>query len=177
MSGSSCSEKEDIEKVTLSRFKAYMREEKGINIEDTRRGNPPEPDFICLLNGEELGIECTTTFRDDVEAREILGRDRHDDRDEDFRRQRRQSPLNVDIPAFLNGVIKDKSSKKYSINRVWLVIHSGARNWRKENFKHYEREIFIPQDHPFEGIWLICDPRGDTGIIQLFLKEGLTQPT
>ena len=125
------------------------------------------PDATCRIGNTEIDLEIAHLYGSDIDAQRLLGRNRRVPFTEETLKEQRLIPLNLRIPNELNSILKSKSKKTYETERVWLVIRNGYPLWNKEDFENYKSEIILPKEHPFEKIWLVCDSRGYSGLIEI----------
>lgn len=131
---------------------------------------PRKPDVSCYLNGTQLDLQIAHIYGSEPEAKLILGR-AAEDRILAALHQLSELPINNRLIASLNAVLTTKSQKKYHSQKVWLVLRNMNSLWQQKNFEKHRHQIVLPDKHPFEQIWLICDAKGDSGVIRLFPYE------
>ncbi|MFA6012580.1 MAG: hypothetical protein WC799_21490 [Desulfobacteraceae bacterium] len=160
-------EKINLEIAASKLFCECYRHHTGINAEFIGLNKPPVPDATCKIGDYELHIEIAHLFGNNIDAQRILGRDRKDPFTEETLKRQRLIPLNIRIPKALNYILDNKSKKVYETEKVWLVIRNGFPIWIKDDFELFKSEIEIPKIHPFEKIWLICDGKGNSGLMEI----------
>lgn len=162
-------EKEALERAALSNFVEMFnnRLSRGC-LSVIRRLQPPFPDALCCLNGQNVYVEIAHIYGTDADARYSLGRTGAAAPTDEERLGSSLVPLNARVICPLNRVLWRKSSKSYEGRPVWLVIRNGFPIFTLQDFKHHLADIVVPADHPFEEIWLLAgrDPRH--GAIQLY---------
>ena len=127
-----------------------------------RFGIPPEPDIIATLGGRSLGIEVATLYGGDYDAARLLGRIEEEDIEEQLLAES-MIPLDRVYPR-LDNLIRSKQGREYSVEKPWLLIQNAFPLFSKEDFLCVEDKYCRGQ---FEEIWLLCDVRGDSGILRL----------
>lgn len=132
---------------------------------------PPEPDFIIRLDAREVGIEIAHLYGSERDARLLLGRSRPEESTSEARVEHARVPLDVRVPVELNRILSQKATKAYPRN-TWLVIRNAYPLWEKADFEMYPEALTMPRGHPFEQIWLLCDPQGTSGMLRLFPYGG-----
>jgi len=160
-------EKENLEIAAAEIFCNCYQKDTGTSAEFLRLNSPPLPDTTCKIGNTKIDLEIAHLYGSDVDAQRLLGRKRRVPFTEETLKQQRLIPLNLRIPSELNYILKSKSKKTYESKIVWLVIRNGFPLWTKKDFENYMSEIILPKKHPFEKIWLICDSRGYSGILEI----------
>jgi hypothetical protein len=67
-------EKEALEFHALQCFITTYNRSHGSQLRFVELRQPPEPDALCFLNGEELGVEVTHLYGSSLDAKRRLGR-------------------------------------------------------------------------------------------------------
>lgn len=70
-------------------------------------------------------------------------------------------------PGWVGSHAFSESTQAYPWS-TWLVIRNAYPLWEKPDFEMYPEALTIPQEHPFEQIWLLCDQVGRSGMLRLF---------
>lgn len=127
---------------------------------------PMRPDVSCVLEGEKLDLEIAHLYGSEAEAMAILGRDLTDQ----TKRELHSLDQEVDerLLKALNRILENKAGKRYSSDRTWLVIRNAHPQWTKADIKGLIGHISVPENHPFEKIWMVGDMEGKTGIVRLY---------
>lgn len=121
-----------------------------------------EPDILANRDGEDVWIELTTVAKNNFDHARVMGKIK----DENFKEElssRRRIPLNI-IEENITNSINNKQRKNYSVSKPILVLRVASPIYEKDNFIHLKNKFNCGQ---FESIWLVCDIRGETGIIRL----------
>jgi len=160
-------EKENLEISAAEIFCKCYPKNTGICAKFFGLNKPPLPDATCKIGNTTIDLEIAHLYGSSIDAQRLLGRKRRVPFTEETLKEQRLIPLNLRIPCELNSILENKSNKTYETERVWLVIRNGFPLWAKEDFENYKSEIILPLSHPFEKIWLICDARGNTGLIEI----------
>jgi hypothetical protein len=159
-------EKENLEIAAAEIFcNCYLKKE-GIFAEFLKINYPPLPDATCTIGDNKVDLEIAHLYGSGIDAQRLLGRQRKVPFCKNMLREQRLIPLNFRIPSELNNILKNKSTKKYESERVWLVIRNAFPLWEKSDFINYQSEIILPKKSPFEKIWLICDSKGYSGLLE-----------
>ena len=163
-------EKENLEISAAKIFCHCYQKAVGARAQFQRLNSPPLPDATCKIGDKHIDIEIAHLFGSGLDAQRLLGRKRRVPFSEETLMKQRIIPLNLRLTSELNHILKNKSEKSYQTEKVWLVIRNGFPLWGKEDFEDYSSEILFPEMHPFEKIWLICDPRGCSGLLELCVQ-------
>lgn len=130
---------------------------------------PPMSDALCELNGKRIGIEVVHSYGSGIEAAIRLGNCRSSDFPRKKHCERRITPIDVRSLNSLDERLFEKSKKNYTFSPVWLLVRNAFLLWGKNDYKRHKKDIPIPDNHPFNQIWLLCDENsvGSQGIIRL----------
>ena len=161
-------EKNALEQGTIEKFAdAYVKEAMGM-LQFVELAEPPFADGICNLDGKKIFIEVGHIYGTTSDIKQLLGRTGFSAPTDEESLKSRLIPLNHRLIQPLNRLLEKKGNKKYKGSPVWLLIRNGMPIWAKEEFQEYYHEILVPDEHPFEQIWLLCGPRSDCGVLKLF---------
>ena len=163
------SQKENLEyHAVLNFIREYNRSHKRQFAFDALH-EPPMPDSVCRLNGKEIGIEVVHSYGSGIEAAVRLGNREASYFPKKEHRKRRITPVNIRALNSLNERLFEKSKKKYFFSPVWLLIRNAFALWGLKEYRKYKNDIYIPDNHPFKQIWLLCDENsvGLNGILKL----------
>ncbi len=147
---------------------SYSGELRFVQRLQPRRQQPPEPDALCLLNGEELGVEVAHLYGTGQDAERITGnmRKRRNPLSKEALMQKTLKPLRERVIAELNNnILAKKATKHYSRSPVWLLVRNMFPAMNRHDFERYRDEIIVPDGHPFRQIWLLSEHDG--GLLQL----------
>ena len=161
-------EKRGLESGALSQFSDWFESEFGPGrFVFNRFLDPPMPDALCFLDGDPLHVEIAHFYGTESDARLLLGRTGR--RAPTIREQGESAmvPLDNRLLVPLNRLLQRKASKNYTARPIWLLIRSAFPLCDIAYFKRYRIQIRVPIPHPFEQIWLLCDPRVSLGALQL----------
>lgn len=167
---SSIQEKIHLEHEAAKQFMRGYEKQYGIPMRHIWHNLPRKPDVSCYLNGSRLDLEIAHIYGSEAEAKLILGRGA-DEKILAALHQLTLLPVNSRLMVALNAVLASKSQKKYHSQRVWLVLRNMNSLWQQNDFVKHRHQIVLPESHPFEQIWLLCDAKGDSGVIRLFPFE------
>jgi len=160
-------EKELLEAAAASIFCSCLQKETGVHARFLRHNNVPKPDTTCTIQDTEIDLEIAHLYGTEIDAQNSLNRARRTPLSKQTTINNSTKTLTERALCSLNYILENKSSKKYDSACTWLVIRNVFHPWSKNDFAQHYSEIYIPKNHPFEKIWLICDPRGETGLIEL----------
>lgn len=159
-------EKIQLEHEAAKIFMRWYENNTGKKIRHIWHNQPQRPDVSCMFEGERLDLEIAHLYGSEAEAMEILGRY--------LTEQTKQELHSLDQEAHerllkaLNRILLNKASKSYHSKRVWLVIRNAHPQWTKEEIKGLIGHISVPDNHPFEKIWMVGDMEGKSGIVRLY---------
>lgn len=162
------SEKIDLEAAALNQFSeslAVLWGEARFAFHELR--DPPEPDGLCSFDGLPLHVEVGHFYGTPTDAKHLLGRTGKSAPTPEEKLLSSLIPLDTRLLFPLNRLLTDKSTKTYQTSRVWLLIRSAFPIWSLNDFEEHQAHIFIPSEHPFEQIWLLCGPRASFGVLRL----------
>lgn len=160
-------EKEALEHGAVTQFCRFYADERLGQIEFCSLLNPPKPDTLCKKDGEDLFIEVGHIYGRESDAKKRLGRTGQSAPTEKEQYISRMVPLNYRVLTPLNNLLKSKSAKTYEGSPVWLLIRNGFPVFDKSDFLEHSDNIVVPENHPFEEIWLLCCP-SIGGLIKLY---------
>lgn len=165
-------ETSEAEKIRLEHQAArlFMRryeELTGKEIRHIWHNQPRRPDVSCYLENEKLDLEIAHLYGSEAEAMQILGRDLSPKTQAVLRELDCCSDPHVRLAQALNRILRNKAHKCYRSKKVWLVIRNAHPAWTTHEIKAVGT-IEVPEQHPFEEIWIIGDMEAQTGILQLF---------
>lgn len=129
--------------------------------------DPPEPDGFCSIDEQPLYVEVGHFYGTQSDVKLLLGRTGKSATTPEEQLNSSLIPLDARLLMPLNRLLAEKATRKYQASRVWLLIRSAFPLWTIDDFKKYQASITIPQEHPFEQIWLLCDPRSSFGVLRL----------
>ena len=158
----------------VSFINAYSRQGGGL-ITPVRMPQPPEPDFVCRLDGSRLvGIEIAHVYGSEHDARMVFGRAQPAESTDAARVQHARVPLSDRIPGELDLILRDKCENDYECEGAcWLIIRNAYPLWTSDDFVQYALPWVPPDGVPFEQIWLVGDQEGSSGLLQLYPQQGL----
>ncbi|XOV81352.1 MAG: hypothetical protein ACFHVJ_07330 [Aestuariibacter sp.] len=149
----------------------WYEKNTGNKIRHIWHNEPRKPDVSCYLDGERLDLEIAHLYGSSEEAMQILNRELTEETQAELEKQSLLSDTQERLLAALNRILANKSLKYYKTSQVWLVIRNANPGWSKEEIIALQDRINIPDDHPFQQIWIVCDMAGSTGIVQLYPEE------
>jgi len=150
--------------------KVFMRCYEQLTGEPIRHiwhNQPIKPDVSCFLMGERLDIEIAHLYGSEEEAQAILDQGISLNTQHALAEQESIDDINARLLSALNSILKNKSTKHYHSNRVWLVIRNAHPSWDKRQFEQHCASIIVPPDSEFEQIWIVADFSGQSGIVRL----------
>jgi hypothetical protein len=129
---------------------------------------PAKPDVSCLLNGQALDIEIAHLYGTEQEAMSILGKTLNNHTRNELRNLRNTTSTQERLTKALNRILENKSHKTYDSDRTWLVIRNVHPGWQTQQLRRIQDIIVVPNNHPFEQIWLVGDIDAASGAICLY---------
>jgi len=159
-------EKEALEFYALQHFIATYNRTHSTLLRFVELRKPPEPDALCLIDGEELWIEVTHLHGSEpVDAMRNLGRwpprNAEGSWIEKHEQETRRKSLQQRVLPKLNESLDDKANTPYSRSPVWLLVRNAFPLWNKQDFEQHIDEIAVPESHPFQHIWLLTERDGE----------------
>ncbi|WP_404415932.1 hypothetical protein [Marinospirillum sp.] len=128
---------------------------------------PTKPDVSCYLNKEKLDLEIAHLYGSEVEAMLVLGRNLGEATLR-YLNELAATPPHERLLTALNRLLANKAEKNYHSEKVWLVIRNANPLWRKENFVQRMDAIHLPENHPFEEVWVVADFSGESGLVRIY---------
>ncbi|WP_144392948.1 hypothetical protein [Pleionea sediminis] len=168
-------EKIELEHQAAKIFMRLYEAAKGVKIRHIWHNKPVKPDVSCRLKGVRLDLEVAHLYASEQEAMKILGRELGSKTREALKLLERQKNIEKRLVDALQRILLSKAEKKYRSDRVWLVIRNAHPEWTAELIARNIKSLHIPQEHPFDQIWLVTDFEGKSGIIELFPKVDFPQ--
>ena len=168
MNLSSEEEKIELEHEAARLFMRWYEKTTGEKIRHIWHNRPQKPDVSCYLNGERLDLEIAHLYGSEQEAMRILGRNLDQRTQEELQALALFSNPHERLLQALNRILCSKSLKAYKSARVWLVIRNANPAWTRDEILQLQHHIDVPDNHPFEQIWMVGDMQGESGIVQLF---------
>lgn len=165
-SNGSTEEKVELEHQAAKLFMRHYEQLTGQKIRHIWHNQPRKPDVSCRLKGERLDLEIAHLYGSEEEAMLILGRHLSDQTRQALHELQTVSS-DVRLLNALNRILRQKAIKRYQSGRVWLVIRNAHPAWSHNQIIALQHHIDVPQQHPFEQIWMVADWQGQSGIVQL----------
>ncbi|GGD59671.1 hypothetical protein [Lacimicrobium alkaliphilum] len=165
---SSESEKIALEHEAARLFMRWYEHKTGEIIRHIWHNRPRKPDVSCFLNGERLDLEIAHVYGSEKEAMKILGRELDEKTRQELKELDQYTDAHQRLLKSLNRILANKSVKRYKTHRVWLVLRNAHPAWTAEEIQSLQHHIDVPDQHPFEQIWIVGDMQGESGIVQLF---------
>ncbi len=162
------SEKIALEHAAARLFMRWYERKTGVRIRHIWHNQPSRPDVSCLLDGERLDMEIAHLYGAEQEAMQLLGRELSEKTHQELISLGQVKDAHVRLLQALNRILANKSLKQYESRRVWLVIRNAHPAWTTDEILSLKHQINIPDQHPFEQIWIVGDMRGQSGIVQLY---------
>ncbi len=117
---------------------------------------PAKPDVSCYLAQSRLDIEVAHLYASETEAMAVLGRPLSLTMQRELALMA-QAPSTQRLHTGLARLLKQKAGKRYHSQRVWLLIRNASPMWHRADFENELAHLVVPDCHPFEQIWLLCD--------------------
>lgn len=167
------SKKSDREKINLEHdaAKIFMRRyeaKTGKIIRDIIHNEPAKPDVTCHLEGEKLDLEIAHVYGSEAEAIQILGHYIDENTTTELQQLQTIRGAHNRLLSALNRILLNKSKKTYLTQKVWLVLRNAHPAWTASKIKALRTEITVPDNHPFDQIWIIGDFAGTSDIVRLY---------
>ncbi len=161
------------EKITLEHqaarlFMRWYERETGVQIRHIWHNLPRKPDVSCLLDGARLDLEIAHLYGSEQEAMQLLGRELSEKTDQELKTLDQVENPHDRLLHALNRILANKALKQYHSQRVWLVIRNVHPAWTAQEIASLQHQIHVPEQHPFEEIWVVGDMRGESGIVRLY---------
>lgn len=161
-------EKIELEHQAAKRFMRWYEQHSGLPIRHIWHNEPRKPDVSCYLDGEKLDLEIAHLYGSEEDAMHILNRPLSDETLAELAKQARFTDTHERLIEALNRILSNKAGKRYDSKRVWLVIRNANPAWDRESVIALREQISVPDSHPFQQIWLVCDMQGESGIVRLY---------
>ncbi|MCW8891036.1 MAG: hypothetical protein OQL20_10285 [Sedimenticola sp.] len=161
-------EKIGLEHQAAKLFMRWYERETGKKIRHIWHNRPIKPDVSCKFEGDRLDLEVAHLYGSEQEAMQILGRELSDITVAALRELEAVADPHARLLKALNRILENKSHKQYKTKRVWLIIRNAHPAWGADEIKALQHHIDVPDNHPFEQIWMVGDFKGISGIVQLY---------
>jgi hypothetical protein len=162
-------EKEKLELAAAHHFIGMYNASHKRPITFVSQARPPRADVCCRRSGKKFGMEIAHIYGSETDAKRLF---QHNLRNPISQRELLEDsliPRNEKIINELNRILHKKSRNgRYADSRVWLVIRNAYPLWQKDDFLRHRKNIDLPDRHPFERIWLVCDASGESGLLKLY---------
>lgn len=160
-------EKIELEHEAARLFMRHYERRTGRHMRHIWHNRPSKPDASCLLEGQRLDLEIAHLYGSEKEAMQLLGRNLAPHTRQELENLQKTHAKDR-LMCALNRILANKAQKTYQSSRVWLVIRNAHPAWTTLEIQKLEHHIEVPEDHPFEQIWIVGDMQGKSGIFQLF---------
>ena len=127
---------------------------------------PKKPDVSCYLNKQKLDLEIAHLYGSEVEAMLVLGRNLGEATWR-YLNELAATPPDERLLTALNRLLANKAEKNYHSKRVWLVIRNANPLWGRKDFLQRMDAICLPDNHPFEEVWVVADFAGQSGLVKI----------
>lgn len=139
----------------------------GVEIRHIWHNEPKKPDVSCYLGRDRLDLEIAHLYGSEAEAMLLLGRDLGDKTWHYLQELTTTHPDDRLLTA-LNRILGNKAQKNYHSKKVWLVIRNMNPLWTRRDFLQRLDRIHLPEQHPFEAVWVVADFQGVSGLVRIF---------
>ncbi|RMA81310.1 hypothetical protein DFR27_1127 [Umboniibacter marinipuniceus] len=161
-----------LEKIALEHdaAKLFMRayeQRFGIEVRHIWHNEPRRPDVSCYLGDDKLDLEIAHLYGSEAQAMEILGRELTSATRAELAVIDLLDETHERLVTALNRILAGKAKKCYDSPRVWLVIRNANPAWNATDIHSAKVEIQVPENTPFEQIWMVGDWQGSSGIVRL----------
>ncbi len=164
-------EKMELEHQAAKIFMRWYEKTTGHKIRHIWHNKPIKPDVSCRLNGARLDLEIAHLYASEKEAMAILGRQLTAETRKALKSLEEQSNIQDRLLEALQRILKVKAQKRYKTKKVWLIIRNAHAEWTSDLMLEQLDHLSVPDNHPFEMIWLIRDFNGSSGVFQLYPKK------
>lgn len=164
---SSEEEKLKLEHDAAKLFMRQYEKSTGHHIRHIWHNQPKRPDVSCMLDGKRLDLEIAHLYGSSQEAVDILKQGITTNTKHELELQETIADTNERLIGALNAILKNKASKIYDSERVWLVIRNAHPTWNCQSALVAMDKIKIPSGYQFEQIWLVGDFKGESGIVRM----------
>lgn len=161
-------EKIKLEHEAAKLFMRWYERDTGKHIRHIWHNKPIKPDISCQFEGDRLDLEIAHLYGSEQEAMQILGRALSDRTREELQQLENVVEPYTRLLKALNRILISKSTKRYKTQRVWLVIRNAHPGWKALEIQQLQHHVEVPNNHPFEQIWIVGDWQGKSGIVQLY---------
>ncbi|MGR9116767.1 MAG: hypothetical protein ACU85E_13460 [Gammaproteobacteria bacterium] len=163
----STQEKIELEHEAARLFMRIYEQKFGIPMRHIWHNEPKKPDVTCYLDHEKLDLEIAHLYGSEEEAKLILGRE-VTIRTLEALHHLIRIPVDQRLLNALNEVLASKAEKSYHSDRVWLVLRNANPLWSRSDLEANLHQVTLPEEHPFEQIWIVGDMKGQSGILRLY---------
>ncbi|KRS20604.1 hypothetical protein AAY72_12720 [Alishewanella sp. WH16-1] len=160
-------EKISLEHEAARIFMRHYEQRFGVKMRHIWHNEPRRPDVSCYYDNQRLDLEIAHLYGSEAEAMHILGRELSQQTHQELLALLRL-PVEQRMLEALNRIICNKAQKYYESEKVWLVIRNANPLWRREDMLAHCNKLHLPQQHPFEQIWVVGDMLGVSGILPLY---------
>lgn len=160
-------EKVDLEHQAARVFMRAWERKHDVPLRHIWHNKPNKPDVSCHLNGERLDLEIAHLYGSEVEAMAILGRELSATTHQALL-DLMQEDVHLRLLHALNRILFVKAQKHYKTRRVWLVIRNANPLWQNDDMLALRHHFTVPEDHPFEQIWMVTNLSNNSDILQLY---------
>jgi hypothetical protein len=160
-------EKIELEHDAAKLFMRWYEKQFHEHIRHIWHNQPAKPDVSCYLNGNRLDLEIAHLYGSEQEAMHLLGRSLDLKTKNELQALAKKEPDDR-LLSSLNRILASKALKHYRTERVWLVIRNAHPAWTVREIVALQHLIEVPENHPFEQIWIVGDMLGSSGIFRLF---------
>ncbi|MFT2110801.1 hypothetical protein [Marinomonas sp. 2405UD68-3] len=151
--------------------KLFMRcyeHDTGKEIRHIWHNRPMRPDVSCEFEGARLDLEIAHLYGSEAEAMMILGRELTE-----ITRAALTALEDISVDdrllSALNRILQNKAQKHYQSERVWLILRNAHPAWTADQIVALQHLIEVPEDHPFDQIWIVGDMSAASGIVRLYM--------
>src|SRR5216683_3016330 len=124
-----------------------LLEKLGITPTDERHGNPNkgEPDYICTINGKTVGIEVTTAYYSEEEARAVAEIGEQPLKPDEMAIGEVIGDPDNEVCESIQERLDEKCAKTYKgVDEVWLCINVDATVTETDSLEDCVKNLEVP---------------------------------
>lgn len=159
-------EKLKLEHEAAKLFLRCYESQFGVHMRHIWHNEPNKPDISCYQDKQQLDIEVAHFYASEKEAMAVLGRPLSLPIQRELAKMT-QAASEDRLCIGLQRLLNQKAKKRYDSERVWLLIRNASPIYHFSDFENLKATWEIPDCHPFEQVWVLCDfYKG--GLLRLF---------
>ncbi|RXE88130.1 hypothetical protein [Pseudoalteromonas sp. A757] len=156
MDRASEAEKVKLEHDAAKLFLRSYEKQFAVHMRHIWHNEPNKPDVSCYQGKTQLDIEIAHFYASEKEAMAVLGRPLSLSTQRELAAMS-QAADSDQLSIGLQRLLNQKAKKHYDSQRVWLLIRNASPIYHLDDFKRLKATWEIPDCHPFEQVWVLCD--------------------